>query len=45
MTLLPGRNALLFEPDGKPVVANRVLGTGDPRALSVAVWSWNWLTQ
>ena len=36
-------SVLEFRPLEAPVVADRVLGNGDPRALSIAVHEWRWV--
>jgi len=40
LSIAPGRHLLSLIPDSGAVVADSVLGNGDLRALSVALWGW-----
>ena len=42
LTLRPGANTLMFLTRTPPVVADTILGNGDTRALSLAIWDWKW---
>ncbi len=37
-----GRSVLVFRPREPPVVANSVIGNGDPREISIALGAWRW---
>ncbi len=43
LVLQAGANRLQFRPLTSPTVAADVLHNGDPRRLSLAVWTWKWL--
>jgi hypothetical protein len=42
LTLRAGANTLMFRATTPPVAADTILGNGDPRALSLAIWDWKW---
>ena len=42
LTLRPGANTLMLLPRTPPIVADTILGNGDSRALSLAIWDWKW---
>lgn len=43
LILPPGETTLLFLPATPAVTADSILGNGDGRALSIAIWRWNWI--
>lgn len=42
LVLRPEGTGILFRTTTPPVVADSVLGNGDPRLLSIAIWNWHW---
>jgi hypothetical protein len=42
LSIPAGRSVLVFRPREAPVVANSVIGNGDPREISIAVGAWRW---
>jgi hypothetical protein len=42
LSIPAGRSVLVFRPREAPVVANSVIGNGDPREVSIAVGAWRW---
>jgi hypothetical protein len=44
-TVPPGRHQLGFHPVDPPTISRDVTGNRDPRALSLAINTWHWITQ
>jgi hypothetical protein len=42
LVLRPEGTGILFQTTTPPVVAHSILGNGDPRSLSIAIWDWHW---
>lgn len=42
MAVAPGRHTLMLRSRAPAVVAHDILGNGDRRELSVAIWGWSW---
>jgi hypothetical protein len=42
LSIPAGRSVLVFRPREAPVVANSLIGNGDPREISIAVGAWRW---
>ncbi len=42
LTIGSGEHELVFRPAEEPTVAGEVINNGDPRALSLAIGTWNW---
>ena len=45
LALTGGHHVITFHSPARATIADRVLGNGDPRALSISMGAWKWLAQ